>query len=109
MKLGFGLYKHMLNEAHYRFARQCGATHVVIHLVDYFNQGNAASLNNQPIGESGGWGIAGNPNELWSVEALISIKRALAAQGLILEGIENFDPAHWHDILLDGPKRELLS
>mgnify|MGYP002075720779 CR=1 FL=1 len=107
MKLGFGLYKHMLNEAHYRFARQCGATHVVIHLVDYFNQGNAASLNNQPIGESGGWGIAGNPNELWSVEALISIKRALAAQGLILEGIENFDPAHWHDILLDGPKREL--
>ena len=36
MKLGFGLYKHMLNEAHYKFAKQCGATHLVIHLVDYF-------------------------------------------------------------------------
>jgi mannonate dehydratase len=22
-----------------------------------------------------------------------------------LEAVENFDPAHWHDILLDGPKR----
>ena len=36
MKLGFGLYKHMLNEEHYKFAKQCGATHLVIHLVDYF-------------------------------------------------------------------------
>ena len=26
--------------------------------------------------------------------------------GLELEAIENFDPAHWHDILLDGPKKE---
>jgi mannonate dehydratase len=25
--------------------------------------------------------------------------------GLVLAAIENFDPAHWHDILLDGPKR----
>ena len=36
MKLGFGLYRHMLNEQHYKFAKQCGATHLVIHLVDYF-------------------------------------------------------------------------
>ena len=21
------------------------------------------------------------------------------------EAIENIDPAHWHDVLLDGPKR----
>ena len=25
MKLGFGLYRHQLNDEHYRFARQCGA------------------------------------------------------------------------------------
>jgi len=36
MKLGFGLYRHQLNADHYKFARQCGATHLVIHLVDYF-------------------------------------------------------------------------
>jgi len=43
MKLGFGLYRHMLSRENYRFARQCGATHLVIHLVDYFNQGAADS------------------------------------------------------------------
>ena len=36
MKLGFGLYRHQLNDEHFRFARQCGATHLVVHLVDYF-------------------------------------------------------------------------
>jgi mannonate dehydratase len=25
---------------------------------------------------------------------------------LKIEAIENFDPAHWHDVLLDGPKRK---
>jgi mannonate dehydratase len=24
---------------------------------------------------------------------------------LQIEAVENFDPAHWHDVLLDGPKR----
>jgi len=106
MKLGFGLYKHMLNEEHYKFAKQCGATHVIIHLVDYFNQGNKDSLNNQPVGAKGGWGIAGDPDKLWTVEEMVKIKEDLAKYDLVLEGIENFDPAHWHDILLDGPQRD---
>ena len=42
MKLGFGFYKHMLNREHYDFAVQCGATHAVVHLVDYFYQGDQA-------------------------------------------------------------------
>ena len=107
MKLGFGLYKHMLNEAHYKFAKQCGATHIIIHMVDYFNQGNQASLNNQPVGDTGGWGMAGDSDKLWTVEELTKIKEDLAKHDLVLEGIENFDPAHWYDILLDGPKRAL--
>lgn len=105
MKLGFGLYRHMLNDEHYKFAKQCGATHIIIHLVDYFNQGNTASLNNQPIGDFGGWGVAGDPDKLWTVEELIKIKNDLGKYDLVLEGIENFDPAHWHDVLLDGPQR----
>lgn len=104
MKLGFGLYKHMLNTEHYNFAKQCGATHLVIHLVDYFghNKGNA----DQPIGGKEGWGKAGKTNELWSYEELKAIKKEINDHGLELEAIENFDPAHWYDILLDGPKKD---
>ena len=40
-----------------------------------------------------------------SSEELVDLKRAINAHGLELEAIENFDPAHWHDVLLDGPKR----
>ena len=105
MKLGFGLYRHMLNEQHYKFAKQCGATHLVIHLVDYF--GHNRDSADQPIGGAEGWGNAGNPDEIWSLEELISIKKDINNHGLELEGIENFDPAHWHDILLDGPKKKV--
>ncbi len=105
MKLGFGLYRHMLNEKHYKFAKQCGATHLVIHLVDYF--GHNRDKADQPIGGAEGWGKAGNPNEIWSLEELISIKKDINNHGLELEAIENFDPAHWHDILLDGPKKKV--
>jgi len=107
MKLGFGLYKHMLNEANYKFAKQCGATHLVVHMVDYFGHAkNDKSNANQPIGAQEGWGKAGNPDEIWSLEELMAIKKEINAHGLEWEAIENFDPAHWHDILLDGPKKE---
>jgi len=106
MKLGFGLYKHMLDEQHYRFAKQCGATHLVIHLVDYFNHDKNDKANaNQPVGEKEGWGVAGDPDKIWSVYDLLKIKQEINKNGLELEAIENFDPAHWHDILLDGPKK----
>ena len=104
MKLGFGLYRHMLNGQHYRFAKQCGATHLVIHLVDYF--GHNKDSADQPVGDKAGWGRAGNPDEIWPYEELAAIKKAINGHGLELEAIENFDPAHWHDILLDGPKKQ---
>jgi len=104
MKLGFGLYKHMLNTAHYNFAKQCGATHLVIHLVDYF--GHNKNKADQPIGGQSGWGKAGDPDKIWSCDELANIKKEINDHGLELEAIENFDPAHWHDILLDGPKKE---
>lgn len=105
MKLGFGLYRHMLNRAHYDFAKQCGCTHVVVHLVDYFNEGSQNNKNNQPIGDRSGWGLAGNSDSLWTIEALTRLKKEINEAGLELEAIENFDPAHWYDILLDGPKK----
>jgi len=106
MKLGFGLYRHMLNDQHYQFARQCGATHLVVHLVDYFgNDDNNKSRANQPVGSKEGWGKAGK-GELWSLEELLEIKTAINKHGLEWYAIENFDPALWYDILLDGPTKE---
>ena len=105
MKLGLGLYRHQLNAEHYQFARQCGCTHVVIHLVDYFRSSRSNQPGDQPVGDDAGWGLAGDPDKLWSYEELAALKQEINAAGLVLEAIENFDPAHWHDVLLDGPKK----
>ena len=105
MKLGLGLYRHQLDADHYRFAKQCGCTHLVIHLVDYFRSSRSNKPGDQPVGDDTGWGLAGDPKKLWTYEELAAIKRDINAAGLELEAIENFDPAHWHDVLLDGPKK----
>ncbi len=106
MKLGLGLYRHMLTRDYYAFARQAGCTHVVVHLVDYFKNGASNPRNNQPTGgKYEPWGVAGDPEKLWTVEELEQVRREIEDADLILAAIENLDPAHWHDILLDGPQR----
>ena len=107
MKLGFGLYRHMVNPSNLAFARQVGATHVIVHLVDYFKGGGAANpRQDQPTGELAGWGYAGDPDQLWALDELLEIKKQIENAGLIWEAIENFDPAHWSDVLLDGPRKQ---
>ena len=107
MKLGFGLYRHQLDEEHFRFAKQCGATHLVVHYVDYFNHADADNpATTQPTGGLNGWGRAGDPDKLWSAEELTALRERVEAAGLTLHAIENLDPAHWHDVLLAGPKRD---
>ncbi|HLH54968.1 MAG TPA: mannonate dehydratase [Verrucomicrobiae bacterium] len=107
MKLGLGLYRHQLDDEHFRFARQCGCTHLVIHLVDYFRSSKSNLPGDQPVGDDHGWGLAGDPDQLWTYEEIAAIKKRINAAGLELEAIENFDPAHWYDVLLDGPKKSL--
>ncbi len=104
MKLGLGLYRHMLTRENFQFARQAGATHVVAHLVDYFRGRADNRGDNQPTGTDRGWGLAGDPERLWTLDELVALREQVEAAGLHLEAIENFDPAHWHDVLLDGPK-----
>jgi len=107
MKLGLGLYRHMLDAEHFRFARQCGATHIVAHLVDCFPERSGDSgSDDQPIDGDRGWGSAGDPDKLWSLDELAALRKAVEAEGMVLEAVENFDPAHWHDILFDGPLRD---
>jgi len=85
VKLGLGLYSHMLTADNFRFARQAGATHIVAHLIDYV--GKVPQFR------------------LWSFEQLRDLRAAINAEGLELEAIENFEPAHWYDVLLDGPRK----
>jgi mannonate dehydratase len=106
MKIGLGLYRHMLTRDYYDFARQAGCTHVVVHLVDYFNQSATNPRHNQPTGgKYEPWGRAGDPEKLWTVEELKTLCREIEEWDLVLAAIENLDPAYWHDILLDGPQR----
>lgn len=86
MKLGLGLYNHLLTPENFRFARQAGATHIVVHTPTF---GSDAVVP-----------------PLWTEENLRGLRAALNAEGLELEGIENFLPAHWYDVLLAGPRRD---
>jgi mannonate dehydratase len=49
--------------------------------------------------------VAGDPLRLWTLDELIAIRKEANAAGLELEAVENFDPAHWYDVLLDGPRK----
>jgi mannonate dehydratase len=53
-----------------------------------------------------GWGTTTNQDKPWTYDDLMGIKRSIEGAGLTWEAIENFDPAHWSDVLLDGPKRD---
>jgi mannonate dehydratase len=96
----------MLTDDYFAFARQAGCTDVVIHLTDYFREGIRNVRNNQPTGgKYDPWGFAGDPKALWTTAEIILLKERLQDAGLRLAAIENLDPAFWHDILLDGPRR----
>ncbi|MCH6258706.1 mannonate dehydratase [Puniceicoccaceae bacterium K14] len=103
MKLGFGLYRQSLTQDNFRFAKQTGATHVVVHLVDYF-KGSSPSLSRGD--DRLGWGVTRNQGKLWELEELLAIKKEIQSHGLVWEAIENFDPSHWYDVLLDGPRKK---
>jgi len=101
MKIGLGLYRHMLNGDNFRFARQAGATHIVAHWVDYWGSEKIPATDG-----ARNWGVSNNRGCLWTEEELRDLRKAVNAEGLELEAIENLDPAHWYDILLDGPSKK---
>jgi len=100
VKLGLGLYRRNLTRNNFRFARQAGCTHLVVHLVDYFQDGNLHGTD-----ESRTWGVTRNEGRLWTEEELRDLVRAVRDEGLEIEAVENLDPAFWYDVLLDGPKK----
>jgi mannonate dehydratase len=102
MKLGLGLYKQILTDDNFRFAKQAGATHIVAQLVDYI-KGDSPTLTKDFLK---GWGTTTGHGKLWTYDELLALRKQVESHGLTLAGIENFDPAHWYDILLDGPRKK---
>lgn len=103
MRLGVGLYHHMLNDREFAFARQCGCTDLIVHLADYY-------ANDKEIvkatDDKTNYGRATAMDPVWEAESMIFLQKKAGKQGLNIYGIENFNPADWYDVLLDGPKKE---
>lgn len=102
MKLGLGLYRDRLTKDNFQFAKQAGCTHIVAHLVDYYNgvEGLPSTDKDRNMG------IARPNEDIWSYESLLALKKSMNDEGLEFEAIENFSPADWYDILMDGPKKK---
>ena len=100
MKLGLGLYRSLLTDDNFKFAKQAGVSHLVVHLVDYFKGKNPELTSGE---NDMGWGVTQNGDKPWTEEDLRGLKKHIEANGLVWEAIENFDPSHCHDILLDCP------
>ena len=103
MKLGLGLYRHLLTRDSFRFAKQAGATHIVAHLSDYFRPGDMSTASGDAV-----WGST-TGSAHWTYDELLALRQSVNQEGMELAALENFDAGHWSDILLDGPrKREQL-
>lgn len=103
MKLGLGLYRHMLQPEYFQFAKQCGCTHLIVHLATYYDSDDrvvTATDVKMNYGESHAHDL------IWEFDSLLELRQKAASYGLEIYGIENFSPADWYDVLLDGPKRE---
>ena len=99
MKFGLGLYGPILTQDNFRFTRRAGATHIVAHIVGWSRQ-PVPDANKFP-----GYRISPPDDPIWTYAGMLELKKAINSRGLELEAIENFEPAHWYDVLLDGPRR----
>lgn len=100
MKLGLGFHRDHISRDNFRFARQAGCTHVVVHLVERIREGLPPSADEFCFGMTRACGV------VWSFEELAAVKKLANNEGLKLEAIENIDPSFWSDILLDGPRKQ---
>ena len=103
MKLGVGLYRYMLKDEEFTFARQCGCTDLIIHLANYYDgEGDIVKATN----DKENYGTAKAGESVWSLESMLALQQKAKDKGLNIYGIENFNPADWYDVLLDGPGKE---
>lgn len=73
------------------------------HLPGQFTRGGSKILASDQA--SLGFGVSEADDPIWTDEGLRDLKATISGEGLEPEGLENFAPAHWYDVLLDGPRR----
>lgn len=100
MKLGLGFHRDRISRDHFRFARQAGCTHAVVHLVERLREGLPLTADEFCFGMTRTRGV------VWTFEELAAVQKLANDEGLELEAIENIDPSFWSDILLDGPRKQ---
>jgi mannonate dehydratase len=100
LKLGCGFHRSQISRDNFRFARQAGCTHAVVHLVDRF-QGCELRTADKCC-----FGLTRAQGRVWDEEEIRGVKNLAQEEGLQLEALENIDPSFWCDILLDGPKKQ---
>lgn len=102
MKLGLAFSQDLMTPDNFRFARQAGCTHVFAALQKY-------SVRTFPPATPGGaeQRIAFcEPDEAaWTYDGLRAMRAAINAEDLECEAIQGFDVAHFHDVMLDGPRK----
>ncbi len=103
MKLGLGLYRELLTPEMLRVARQAGVTHIVAHLPGHFTREQSRVITSDDA--AWGFGISKADDPVWTLEGLRDLRARVYGEGLTLAALENFAPAHWYDVLLDGPRR----
>jgi len=100
MKLALGLHRSQISRDNFRFARQAGCTHLVLHLVER-RQGLAP-----PQADDYCFGVTQAQGRVWSLEELAELVQLARDEGLRIEALENIDPSFWSAILLDGPEKQ---
>ena len=100
MKLGLGFHRDRISPDNFRFARQAGCTHVIVHLVERLREGLPPGADEFCFGRTRARGV------VWNFDELAAVKQLAHDEGLQLEAIENIDPSFWSDILLDGARKQ---
>lgn len=97
MKLAWNTYRARLCHDEYVFAKQCGCKGIITGLVDF----NMSWIG----GKVGGVPVVRQDDPIWEYDSLAAIAKEIRAEGLEWYGIENFNPADWYDVLLDGSEK----
>ena len=71
MKLGLGLYHHMLTEREFAFARQCGCTDLIVHLANYYDGDKNIVMATD---ETKNYGTAKAMDPIWSGKTFVCFR-----------------------------------
>ena len=100
MKLAAIFHRSFITRDNFRFARQAGCTHLVLHLVERV-QGLP-----MPQADDFSFGFTRANGQIWSHGEIRAIQRMAEEEGLTIEALENIDPSFMCDIMLDGPEKQ---